>query len=175
MVINSSVYFAFAISIPILLAVLIGWATYKKMGKYGVLMAILASAFAWGGAQTAAGHTYIVDSDDNVLDYRTFGSVDYLLANGKHISFDYDPMMVLVVNNSPVELVLEELLYRPKGFDRLNITAPDGELMYIGPFSSEYFSLPHHSIDFLPGDYIPNRIEEYGSGNNSKYWLHRPE
>ncbi len=175
MLINSGVYFGFAISISILLAVSIGWVAYKKLGKYGVLMGILVSAFAWGAAQTAAGHTYIVDSDDNVLDYRTFGSIDYSLENGKHISADYDPMKVLVINNSTDELMLEELVYRTKGYQRLNLPEPEGDILYIGPFSSETFSLPHHSIDFLPGDYIPNRIEEYGGGNNSKYWLHRPE
>lgn len=173
MLIDSSVYFVFAIGVPILLAIAIGWATFKKWGKYGVVLAILASAFGWAAAQTAAGHMYIVDTQNNVLDYRTFGAVEYQFANGTDITFEYDPMKVLVINNSPEELILEELKYYPeRKRSAWNIPTPEGDIFYIGPFSSEIFSLPHHSIDFLPGDYIPKRIEEYGSAN-SKYWLHR--
>lgn len=166
MLINSTFYLVVTTAVPAVLGIGIAWQAWKKQNKRRMLVAILAGGFAWGGFQAMAGRLYIADEVNDVSDYRTLGSVNFAMANGKNVIIPYSPRKVQVLNNSAGGIVLEEIKY--------GSFSPLGpKISFIAPYDTATFDLRRIQIDFFFDDKIPNEIEVYGSQDESRYWLHR--
>ncbi|HTF06451.1 MAG TPA: hypothetical protein VK826_20605 [Bacteroidia bacterium] len=166
----------FSIAVPACLLLGLCWIGYKRSKRWIMMAGILSSALIFGFLQVCAVQVYIFSKQEGVQAFRMLGSHTWELENGRKITAEFQEIVkVVIINNSSRELALEEIIYSPSGSrpkGNFKLPDPEGDVLYIKPFSSESISLPQNKIDYFFDEDIPEEIEEYGSGRKSKYWLH---
>ena len=173
MLINSTFFTFYFIAFPLLVCVVLGYWYWRRFKSYSVVMiGLLLWGIQYGVLRAGFGSVYIVGSNHDVRSCRVLGTFTCTLENGTMLETPFDPMKVVVINNSRHRLVLEELIYRQASLAAA-LPPPRGEAFDIDGYASASFSLPQKKIDYFFDEPIPDQIEYYGSINKSKYWLHR--
>lgn len=166
MIVNTLLYTSLVILLAVSLSVgLIVLFKRKFNNYYGILLAIILSSLLCPFLLLSPGRMYVITKTLEVEDYRFIGSTEYPVGN-KVETFEVDRLKIYVINNSDKELALEEIIYGK------TFSISDNKVYSILPNTSGSFELPKQEIDFLFDDEIPEKIEEYGKGRVSKYWLH---
>jgi hypothetical protein len=172
MLVDGTFYLVFSIALPACLLLWLCWIGYKKSKRWIMMTGVLSSGLIYGGLQVCGVQVYVFSRQEGLNTYRMIGSHTWELENGREITAEFEEIVkVVIINNSSRELTLEELVYSPSGYG-LPLSDPEGDVLYIKPFSSESISLPHNRIDYFFDEEIPEEIEEHGYGRKSKYWLH---
>ena len=191
MFINGTLYTVCSIALPILVCIGLSVLFKKKFNNYyGVLIGLILSGFLFGFMQAGIPKLYVVNKDLKVKHYRIIGTLKYTLDNGEKISSGPNPMEVIVINNSPHNLVLQQLVYGDPDFyqnkpqykeiiakmdSSYQKKAKQSKIHLIEPFKLLSVRLPYKRIDFFFDEPIPQKIREYGSNNKVKYWLRKAE
>lgn len=168
MLLGNTFYLILSVGLPMVVGLPLSWYGWKRWGKYGPLWGLLLGGFGYGAFQSTSAHLYVVVGKRELYDYRTFGTVDYRMTNGKIMTIPYDPGKVQIINSSDGVMALEEIQYGGYGSGR------DG--WYIDPYDTASFSLPRTQIDYFFNERIPEEVEVYGfKSAEYKYWLHSAE
>ncbi len=188
MCINGQLYTVMSILLPILVWIGLTIVIYKKFKNYyGVVIGVLVSGMMFAFFQVGVPKVYIVNNNLKVKSVRVIGGVNYQMDNGTQVDLQHDPMEVMVVNNSSVELMLEEIIYGPdfyfnkQKYDDVissvdsthDKKANDPRIFYIESYNTGSFRLAHQRIDYFFDEEMPRKIKEYGTSNKKKYRLRK--
>jgi hypothetical protein len=174
MLINSSLYLVFSILLSAIVLVVIVWLGFRSSRRWLMTLGIIASALFFGLLQVCTTQVYVYSEPEGINKYRVIGSHEWKLENGSKVRVEFQEIVkVTIINNSARQLILEELVY-VKGGRNLpyDVSAPETDVLFIEPYSSESISLPQNQIDYFFDDKLPQSLEDFGRKSNSKYWLH---
>lgn len=139
----------------------------KLKNKNGFVIGLFLGGVVFAALQFGIGRVYVIDPELEVETYRVFGTITFDFDNGHHYSGRYNPDSVVVLNNSAVQLRLEELVYSLGGN-----TSYGSHPFHVPAFSGGTFSLPGNRIYYFFDEEIDRKIQEAGTKNVSRYWLH---
>jgi hypothetical protein len=169
MLINESYYTPLSVGIAILVFLIFFQLFRKRLkGKVvrygGLLLAILVFSIV----KSFGSMVYIIEEDLHISGYRSFGSLTIEMEEkgGEEISCVIPFNRVGIVNKSKNTVVIEEIIY---GMSSVETAASKQK---IEGYSFKNVFLSRGTIDFYFDQKIPDQIDSYTTGDESKYWIH---
>jgi hypothetical protein len=142
--------------------------TLKAGQKAGVITGLIFGLIAGVMLVMMAGRVIVVKSQEDTGTYLVYGSPTYEFSNGYKLNLTMESLDSYVINDSDLELVMEEVVYSTYGL------GSDSYDILIKPMSIT--KMNNISVDYYFSDIPPDEIEiSEGSSSASRFWLRTRE